>query len=150
VFLRRLLLNATANPMRWLAGLLAIACFPAYGSERNTDARLILQTSPLAGFQHYAGAALFPLMAPGQHLHLYREPANPFDPKAVRVEWNGVQIGYAPRVDNVDLARLMDRGVAVEGRILHLQKGRDPWKRVLMEIYVVEPGSGAAPPRLSP
>lgn len=153
MLLRRLLkatVKATANPMRGLAWLLAIACFSAYGSERNADARLILQTSPLAGFQHYAGSALFPLMAPGQRLHLYREPANPFDPKAVRVEWNGVQIGYAPRVDNVDLARLMDRGVAVEGRILHLQKGRDPWKRVLMEIYVVEPGGGAASPRPSP
>jgi hypothetical protein len=104
---------------------------------------MILQTSPLAGFQHHAGAALFPLMAVGQRLHLQREPANPFDPKAVRVEWNGVQIGYAPRADNVDLARLMDRGVPVEARILHLQKGRDPWKRVLMEIYVVQSAGGS-------
>ena len=119
-------------------------------NSRSTDSRIILQTSPLAGFQHYAGPALFPLMGVGQRLHLRREPANPFDPKAVRVEWNGVQIGYAPRADNVDLARLMDRGIAVEGRILHLQKGRDPWKRVLMEIYIVEPANAAVSPRLSP
>lgn len=102
----------------------------------EVDARMILQTSPLAGFQHYAGRALFPLMAVGQPLRLFREPDNPFDPKAVRVEWYGVQIGYAPRADNVDLARLMDRGVALEARILHLQRSRDPWKRVLVEIYV--------------
>lgn len=117
------------------------------GAEsRFTETRVILQTSPLAGFQHYPGPALFPLMAPGQRLQLRREPANPFDPKAVRVEWNGVQIGYAPRADNVDLARLMDRGIRVEGRILHLQKARDPWKRLLMEIYVVEPGDGVPSP----
>lgn len=116
---------------------------PRDTAPRDTDTRMILQTSPLAGFQHHAGAALFPLMAVGQRLHLRREPANPFDPKAVRVEWNGVQIGYAPRADNVDLARLMDRGVPVEARILHLQKGRDPWKRVLMEIYVVQSASGS-------
>jgi len=100
---------------------------------------LVLQTSPLAGFQFYAGATLFPLMQVGDPLQLRREPGNPYDPKAVRVEWRGVQIGYAPRADNVDLARLMDQGTQVEGRILHLQKGRDAWKRVLMELYVVEP-----------
>ncbi|MEW5786211.1 MAG: HIRAN domain-containing protein [Pseudomonadota bacterium] len=106
---------------------------------QGTAARLILQTSPLAGFQHHAGPALFSLMEPGQFLTLRREPDNPYDPLAVRVEWRGVQIGYAPRADNVDLARLMDRGQAVEARILHLQKSRDPWKRVLMEIYLLEP-----------
>ncbi|OYY93732.1 MAG: hypothetical protein B7Y41_09665 [Hydrogenophilales bacterium 28-61-23] len=106
----------------------------------ETEQRLILQTSPVAGFQFYAGKALFPLMRTGDALALLREPDNPYDPKAVRVEWRGVQIGYAPRVDNVDLARLMDRGARIEGRILHLQMSRDPWKRVLMELYVPQPG----------
>lgn len=129
-----------------LAGGARAAALPAAGSA-VAEARVILQTSPLAGFQHYAGRALFALMAPGQPLVLVREPANPFDARAVRVEWYGVQIGYAPRVDNVDLARLMDRGVAVEGRILHLQKSRDPWKRVLMEIYLQDPAGTAAAAR---
>lgn len=103
-----------------------------------TEQRLILQTSPLAGFQHYAGGVLFPLMRVGDPLTLQREPANPHDPQAVRVAWRGVQIGYAPRAENVDLARLMDRGTRIEGRILHLQTSRDPWKRVLMELHVVQ------------
>lgn len=102
------------------------------GAERH----LILQTSPLAGFQHYAGRVLFPLMQIGDGLTLQREPANPYDPQAVRVEWRGTQIGYAPRAENIDLARLMDRGTRVEGRILHLQNSRDPWKRILMELYI--------------
>lgn len=121
---------------------MALAANPGATSE----ARVILQTSPLAGFQHYAGRALFALMAPGQPLALVREPDNPFDDRAVRVEWYGVQIGYAPRADNVDLARLMDRGARVAGRILHLQASRDPWKRVLMEIYVLAPEPVLAPP----
>lgn len=99
---------------------------------------IILQTSPLAGFQYHAGRALFPLMQVGDRLRLQREPDNPHDPKAVRVEWRGAMIGYAPRADNVDLARLMDQGVQVQGRILHLQKSRDPWKRVLFEVLIVE------------
>jgi hypothetical protein len=105
----------------------------------GTEQQLILQTSPLAGFQHHAGPTLFPLMQVGDHLILRREPGNPHDRQAVRVEWRGVQIGYAPRAENVDLARLMDRGTRVEGRILNLQKSRDPWKRVLMELYVMQP-----------
>ncbi len=127
---------------------LGFTLFLAHGAHAGGEAgaRMILQTSPLAGFQHYAGRALFPMMAVGQPLRLYREPGNPYDPKAVRVEWYGVQIGYAPRADNVDLARLMDRGVPVEARILHLQGGRDPWKRVLMEIYVTQPGESSASP----
>ncbi len=104
----------------------------------GTSTQLILQSSPLAGFQYYAGRALFPLMRVGDRLELRREPDNPHDPRAVRVEWNGVQIGYAPRTENVDLARLMDRGKPVSARILHLQKSRDPWKRVMMEIYIIE------------
>jgi hypothetical protein len=32
----------------------------------------------------------------------------------------------------------MDQGVKVQGRILHLQASRDPWKRVLMEILILE------------
>lgn len=122
--------------------LLCIASAQAFANTELHStlqtSRLILQTSPLAGFQHYAGRVLFPLMQPGDTLTLQREPANPHDPKAVRVAWRGVQIGYAPRADNVDLARLMDRGTRIEGRILHLQKSRDPWKRVLMELYVMQ------------
>lgn len=112
----------------WLALLIAL---PA-GAE--VDSRIILQTSPLAGFQYHAGRALFPLMALGDRLDLVREPDNPHDPRAILVIWKGAVIGYLPRADNVDVARLMDRGLPVEGRVLHLQAGRDPWKRVLVEV----------------
>jgi hypothetical protein len=124
--------------------LLMVGALAAQAGER-ADSRLILQTSPVAGFQHYAGRAVFPLMAVGDRVALRREPLNPHDPQAVRVEWKGVQIGYAPRAENVDLARLMDRGVPVEGRILNLQRSRDPWKQVLMEIYVVQRQAGPSP-----
>jgi hypothetical protein len=105
----------------------------------ETESQILIQTSPLAGFQYYAGRALFPLMSVGDRLTLIREPDNLYDPKAVRVEWRGAMIGFAPRVDNTDLARLMDHGVMLEGRIVHLQKARDPWLRVLIEVVVPEP-----------
>lgn len=127
------------RPAGILSGLLllGLSASPVLGGvERQT----ILQTSPLAGFQYHAGRAIFPLMRVGDRLSLHREPDNPHDPRAVRVDWRGVPIGYVPRLDNLDLARLMDRGVAVEARILHLEKARDPWRRVLIEIVVPEEG----------
>jgi hypothetical protein len=129
---------------RWLPVLLLSIGVAAHAAE--VEQREILQVSPLAGFQFYAGAALFPLMNLGDPLTLRREPDNPYDPRAVRVEWRGTQIGYAPRADNVDLARLMDRGIAVEARILHLQKSRDPWKRMLIEITLAPPPGEIKPP----
>jgi hypothetical protein len=119
--------------MRWLFSLLL-----AVGSAPQA-AEILLQTSPLAGFQHYAGGALFALMREGDAVTLLREPENPFDPRAVRVDWRGVQIGYAPRLENIDLARLMDHGAAVEARILRLDQSRDPWKRVLLEFTIRMP-----------
>ena len=134
--LKRHISTAWRQALRF-SGRLVLLCIASAFAEAETDQRLILQTSPVAGFQFYAGKALFPLMQTGDALMLQREPDNLHDPKAVRVEWRGVQIGYAPRVDNVDLARLMDRGTSIEARILHLQSSRDPWKRVLMEVYVL-------------
>lgn len=77
-------------------------------------------------------------MKVGDPLRLVRESDNPYDAKAIRVEWRGVMIGYAPRAENVDLARLMDRGTPIEGRIVNLQKSRNPWRRVLFEVLVVD------------
>ena len=133
----RMVLLEREIEMRAFALLLAILTPLA---EARVESGIIVQTSPLAGFQHHAGRALFPLMAEGDRLTLYREPDNPYDPRAIRVEWRGAMIGYAPRVDNVDLARLMDRGATVEGRIIRLQKARNPWRRILFEVLAVEPG----------
>jgi len=116
--------------------------------SHGVDSHILLQTSPLAGFQYHAGRALFPLFKTGDPVTLIREPENPHDSRAVRVEWRGVTIGFAPRADNVDLARIMDRGTPVEGRIVHLQKSRDPWKRVLLDILIrtVRPEQGDPSP----
>lgn len=123
---------------RWLVWLLG-ACLATL-AQAGVETGILIQTSPLAGFHYHAGRALFPLMAVGDRLALVREPDNPHDPRAVRVEWRGAMIGYAPRADNVDLARLMDHGVLVEGRIIQLQKARNPWQRILFEVLVVESG----------
>ena len=41
---------------------------------------------------------------------LVREPDNPFDPNAIRVELAGYLLGYVPRAYAKELAPLMDEG----------------------------------------
>lgn len=100
------------------------------------QATIIVQQSPLAGFQFYDGKALWSEMKPGDMLTLVREPDNPHDANAVRVEWNGTKLGYIPRRENADVARQMDRGAPVKARIVKLTEARNPWARVLFEVYV--------------
>lgn len=99
-------------------------------------AHVVLQDSPLAGFQYHAGKAVWPQLKVGDALTLVREPNNPYDAKAVRVEWQGRKLGYVPRRENSDVARLMDRGQLLTARITRLAEVRDPWSRVRFEIVM--------------
>jgi len=99
-------------------------------------AHILLQDSPLAGFQYHAGKTLWPQMQVGDALTLIREPHNPHDANAVRVEWRGHKIGYVPRRENADVARFMDGGQALDARIARLAEVRDPWSRVRFEILI--------------
>lgn len=99
-------------------------------------AHILLQDSPLAGFQYHAGKTLWPQMQVGDALTLVREPDNPHDARAVRVEWRGHKLGYVPRRENADVARLMDGGQTLTARIARLADVRDPWSRVRFEILI--------------
>lgn len=111
---------------------LLLALTPACAAE----ARIIVQQSPLAGFQYYDGKVLWEAMKVGDALALVREPQNPHDANAVRVDWKGQPLGYVPRRDNRDVARQIDRGVPVQARIVQLKEARNPWQRVEFEVFV--------------
>ena len=129
----RILLGLQAFVAQALFALVLIAgSSPTYASDVN--ANLLLQDSPLAGFQFHAGKKLWPQMHVGDSLSLIREPQNVHDSRAIRVEWQGQHIGYVPRRENTDIARLMDHGVPVVARISRLAQSRDPWARVRFEI----------------
>jgi len=98
--------------------------------------RLLVQSSPLAGFRHHAAGELWPQLRRGDELVLQREPCNPYDANAVRVEWRGRMLGYVPRRDNGALAWAMDRGERLRARISRLEPHRNPAKRVEFEVYV--------------
>jgi len=107
--------------------------FPA---QAGTASHILLQDSPLAGFQYHHGKALWHEMKVGDRLDLIREPENRHDARAVRVEWQGQKLGYVPRRENTDIARLMDNGARIEAKITRLTESRDPWQRVRFEIVL--------------
>ena len=131
-------------PMFRLASLLLVWLW-ALPLHAQVTSHILLQDSPLAGFQYHAGKTLWPQMQVGDALTLIREPDNPHDAKAVRVEWQGHKIGYVPRRENADVARFMDGGQKLVARISRLAEVRDPWSRVRFEVLIpVQP----AEPRL--
>lgn len=122
-------------PIRnWAIALLCLLL--ALPASAEVSERILLQASPLAGFQYYHGKQVWGEMREGDALELVREPDNAHDPRAVRVEWHGIKLGYVPRRENEAVARLLDRGSRLEARITRLVKSRNPWQRLLFEVYV--------------
>lgn len=101
----------------------------------QVDSQILVQASPLAGFQFYAGKAVWKQLHEGDGLTLVRERDNAHDDNAIRVEWHGQQLGYVPRRDNAALARLMDKGAVMDARIVRLNVSRNPWRRIEFEVY---------------
>ena len=100
------------------------------------QARIIVQSSPLAGFRHYEAPNLWGEIKPGDPLTLVREPDNPHDPNAVRVEWRTFKLGYVPRAENATVARQLDRGTPLAARVSKVQATRAPNKRIEFEVYL--------------
>ena len=118
----------------WLFIIIAaLACATPAPAQ---PARILVQSSPIAGFQFHEGRQLWDQLKIGDPLTLVREPDNSHDARAVRVEWKGHMLGYVPRAENDAVARQLDRGNRLEARIVRLTKHRDPWKRIEFEVFL--------------
>lgn len=120
-----------------LAGVLMLAATLAWsGTAGAQSVRMLVQSSRLAGFVHDEAAAVFPELRIGDALRLAREPDNPHDSNAVRVEWRGHKLGYVPRTENAPLAWAMDRGEAVSARVTRLRHHPNPRMRIEFDVYI--------------
>lgn len=120
-----------------LTKALLLAAALAFGAADAADVRILVQSSPLAGFKYHAGEDLWPDLREGDRLDLVREPDNQYDGNAIRVEWRGRKLGYLPRKENRAVAAAMDNGDKVDARIAKLRQHRNPWQRMLIEVFVV-------------
>ena len=114
----------------------AASAAPAEEPETGSGVRLLVQSSPLAGFRYGEAAGVWSELRNGDALELVREPGNPHDANAVRVEWRGRKLGYVPRAENGALAWAMDRGDALKARVSRLVEHRNPRRRIEFEVYL--------------
>ena len=103
---------------------------------RAEPAGVELQRSPVAGFQYHEGAKVWPRLRPGDALDLVRESENPYDGRAVRLEWRGRKLGYVPRLDNAAVSHLLDDGRALRAEIIALRESANPWQRIEFAVYL--------------
>jgi len=116
----------------WLPGSTASALAQA----PQAQVRMLVQSSPLAGYRYHEARAHWAALSRGDALALVREPDNPHDANAVAVYWRSHKLGYVPRTQNNALAWAMDRGEQVSARISALRSEQNPRKRVEFEVYV--------------
>jgi putative membrane protein len=119
-----------------IAIVVLVVIKPNLANAQTAAARIIVQSSPLAGFRHYEAPNLWNEIKPGDPLRLVREPGNPHDRNAIRVEWRGFKLGYVPRSQNASVARQMDHGTGIEARVSKVQATRAPNQRIEFEVYV--------------
>lgn len=123
---------------RWFQSLLAAVLVPlvAPSQARPAARRVLIQRSPLAGFQYHHGEALWRRLRVGHPLALEREADNPYDDRAVRIDWKGRKLGYLPRMENTAVSQMLDRGERLTARITALGESHDPWLRVAIEVWL--------------
>jgi hypothetical protein len=119
--------------LRWLAAAPAAATSPAPHAATPVH-RILLQQSPVAGFQHHDGERLWRLLRVGTALRLVREPDNVHDVNAVALHFHRYRIGYLPAMENTAVSQLMDRGERLDARIVALALDPDPWERVRVAV----------------
>ena len=116
-----------------LGGLVAASAAAARAGEESV--RVLVQSSPLAGFRYHEAADLWDVLRVGDALELRREADNAHDPRAVAVWWRGRKLGYVPRRDNGALAWGLDRGERLSARISRLTEHPNPARRIEFEVY---------------
>jgi hypothetical protein len=120
---------------RLVAALLAALLESAPVSAQPVTSEILVHTTLTAGLPHHEAKSVWDDMRAGDRLTLVREPDNPHDPNAVRVEWKGVMLGYLPREDNEPIARQLDRGNPLTARIARLDRARN--HRLKLQIDVL-------------
>ena len=117
-------------------GLLPIAIKAKSTTAPKQTPSILLQHSPIAGFQYYEGENIWPQMKVGDALTLQREQQNRYDPHAIAVYWQQSKLGYIPRRENRTLAQMLDRGQTLNTQIEQLQNEAAPWGRIEIKIYL--------------
>lgn len=72
--------------------------------------RLHFTNFDLAGFTYWDGVEVFDKLKIGLKLRFEREMDNKYDPKAVAIYFEDAKLGYVPRANNSEIAKLCEQG----------------------------------------
>ncbi len=87
---------------------------------------------------------LYDALDEGDTVRLVREPDNPYDEYAIRIdamddedipEGASVKLGYIPRAYNKVVARLMDAGKPIYG-VLRKKERQGSWFKIVVKVYM--------------
>tara|TARA_B100000315_G_C14288340_1_gene456246 strand:- start:30 stop:443 length:414 start_codon:yes stop_codon:yes gene_type:complete len=131
IMLRRTFIKSLALPF-------FVPAVNIFGSSKpqKKEISVVFQESVVAGYQYYDGKNIWNRLSINDSLRLKREPKNPYDSKAVEVYWKSAKLGYIPRLENVNVSHLIDRGEKLSAKIAELQKSDNPWKRVKVAVLL--------------
>jgi len=101
------------------------------------DRTILIQDSPIAGFQFYRGNSVLSLLRVRQELSLVREARNEHDSDAVAVYLKNDKLGFVPRAENRAIAQMLDRGERLKTRISELLAETDPYQPIRISIFLV-------------
>jgi hypothetical protein len=126
---------AMRNWVRAAIAVVAMLCC-AVSVRAGDAAEILVQVSLTAGLRYHEAKAVWDELQVGDRLSLVREPDNPYDAKAVRIEWNGHKLGYIPRTENQAVARQIDRGNPLQARITKLTYYRNHRRKLELEVFL--------------
>ena len=110
--------------------------FDKGGALKPFAREIMLIECRVAGTSHYNVKDIEDNLKKGDTLPLQREPKNSFDSLAIKIlDEAGHLIGYVPRVKNEALARLMDAGKLLFGKIENKYWQGD-WLQIEARIYM--------------
>ena len=95
-----------------------------------------LGKSKIAGAQYYENKEFLDLIPIGATLDLARNPKNPYDAGAIKVEYQGKQIGHVPRVDNTLAFQMMDAGRTLYAVVVNNRKNKPSWERFEINLFL--------------
>lgn len=90
----------------------------------------------LAGVQYSDYQLVFKGLKAGTVLQLVGEPKNPFDSKAVRVQYNGIKLGYLPRfsIQQSEVWNAHANGSKVIAVVTAFNKTNPTWMMITVQV----------------
>lgn len=94
--------------------------------------------TPMAGFRYYAETESLRALPAGTRFDLVPEPDNTHDARAIRLDFEGRQVGYLRKVVSESVLKTIEAGVAVECRLAREVSGNGP-EDVVVAVEFLKP-----------